>query len=117
MGRAISSEGLSELQKALREDDEAAVEAQMTSPNLGLGRRLTRVASINPSSPSRGRDGTGLSGFSEFSAGLEGAAMTPLASAMKPSRECTFCEPASPSAPKAGAATYDRLPISGAPPT
>ena len=79
MVRAISSEGLSELQKALRSDDEAAVEAQMTSPNLGLGRRLMRVASINPSSPSRGRDGTGSSGFSEFSAGLEVAAMTPLA--------------------------------------
>ena len=78
MGRAISSEGLSELQKALRLDDEAAVEAQMTSPNLGLGRRLTRVASINPSSPSRG-NGTGLSGFSAFSAGLESAAMTTLA--------------------------------------
>ena len=44
-------------------------------------------------------------------------AMVPLASATKPSRECTFCEPASRSAPKAGAATYDRLPISGAPPT
>ena len=42
MGRAISSEGLSELQKALRSDDEAAVEAQMMSPNLGLGRRPTR---------------------------------------------------------------------------
>jgi hypothetical protein len=84
MGRAISSEGLSELQKALRSDDEAAVEAQMMSPNLGLGRRLTRVASINPSSPSRGRDGTGLSGFSEFSAGLEGAAMTTLAEESSP---------------------------------
>ena len=84
MGRAISSEGLSELQKALRSEDEAAVEAQMMSPNLGLGRRLTRVASINPSSPSRGHDGTGLSGFSEFSAGLEGAAMTTLAEESSP---------------------------------
>ena len=42
------------------------------------------MASINPSSPSRGHDRTGLSGFSEFSAGLEGAAMTTLAEESSP---------------------------------
>lgn len=40
--RAISSEGLSELQKALKSDDEAATAAAQTAP------KLQRVNSINP---------------------------------------------------------------------
>jgi len=88
MGRAISTEGLSELQKALRSDDEAAAEKRLTSPHSGLGKKsgLTRVASINPSSPSLGH-ASGLSGFSEFASGLESAViggMTTLAEESSP---------------------------------
>lgn len=43
--RTISSEGLSELQKALRSDDEAAIVAAHMTP------KLQRVPSINPGSP------------------------------------------------------------------
>ena len=68
IARGISSEGLSELQKALRSDDEAAIQAQMNSPAPPL-RRLTRVQSINPSSPSRS-NGLG-SGFLEALENLE----------------------------------------------
>ena len=53
IGRAISNEGLSSLQKALRSDDEAAREDGMPR------RRLTRVSSINPSSPGRRGAGNG----------------------------------------------------------
>ena len=66
IARGISSKGLSELQRALQSDDEAAIQAQMNSPAPPL-RRLTRVKSINPSSPSRSNG----SGFLEALENLE----------------------------------------------
>lgn len=78
LGASISSEGLSSLQKALRSDETAAASAALLSPTLARNvpagqRRLTRVASINPSSPNRSPDGDGFGGFSAFELALSKA--------------------------------------------
>lgn len=80
-GRTISSEGLSSLQKAIRDDDEAAIEAIQNSPAPALRPRgLTRVSSINPSSPSRGKNLSGgfLNALDNLDLSMEGS-LTPLA--------------------------------------
>tara|TARA_B110000977_G_scaffold34198_1_gene45669 strand:- start:23079 stop:24413 length:1335 start_codon:yes stop_codon:yes gene_type:complete len=78
MGRAISSEGLSSLQKALIYDERETAENLIKSPSLarnipGGQRRLQRVASINPSSPGRRNGGALEGGFSNFQNALEEA--------------------------------------------
>lgn len=80
-GRTISSEGLSSLQKAIRDDDEAAIEAIQNSPAPAMRPRgLTRVSSINPSSPSRGKNLSGgfLNALDNLDLSMEGS-LTPLA--------------------------------------
>ena len=80
-GRTISSEGLSSLQKAIRDDDEAAIEAIQNSPAPAMQPRgLTRVSSINPSSPSRGKNLSGgfLNALDNLDLSMEGS-LTPLA--------------------------------------
>ena len=79
-GRTISSEGLTELQKAMRDDDEAAIEAIQNSPLNPRPRGLTRVESINPSSPSRTKNlgGGFLNALDNLALSMEGS-LTPLA--------------------------------------
>ena len=79
-GRTISSEGLTELQKAMRDDDEAAIEAIQNSPLNPRPRGLTRVESINPSSPSRTKNlgGGFLNALDNLDLSMEGS-LTPLA--------------------------------------